>query len=252
MSRKRFLAITCLAGLPFLVAQAPATPGTMQPPAAVAPTLTPPPLPTTPVPPPLPPEAQFFYNNGGTPQGPVGLAELQAKAMTGAIGPSTLIWKAGTPGWISAKDLPELANNVATLNQTPDKPQIRAANSDIRTFLCGTWETEGPGPAGTQGPAKMVLTLGQSGNVTGTYSVHLAGSGATASIPVTGTWNAVPLSDKQANLTLGLLVYGNDGQQHAVNSTAALEIVDHDTVRDVNQGTISKRVGGEPAAAEAG
>lgn len=88
----------------------------------------------------------------------------------------------------------------------------------------------------------MVLSLDQDGKVQGTYTVRLAGSGATASIPLTGTWNAVPLSDKQANLTLNLLVHGNNGQPQALNSTAALEIVDQDTLRDVAQGTITKRV----------
>ena len=88
----------------------------------------------------------------------------------------------------------------------------------------------------------MVVTLGQDGKVQGTYTVHLAGSGATAVIPVNGTWSVAPLSEKKANLTLDLHVRDNAGQERGVNQTVAMEIVDQDTVRDTAQGTVTKRV----------
>ena len=71
---------------------------------------TPPPLPA-PTPPPLPqpPAAQYFYSDNGKPAGPVTLADIQAKIAAGAIKPDTLVWKAGTPSWVPAKDQPEIA-----------------------------------------------------------------------------------------------------------------------------------------------
>ena len=71
---------------------------------------TPPPLPA-PTPPPLPqpPAAEYYYNDSGKPAGPVTLAEIQAKIADGTIKPDTLVWKAGAPSWVAAKDQPEIA-----------------------------------------------------------------------------------------------------------------------------------------------
>ena len=72
---------------------------------------TPPPLPTTPVPPPLPSEPQFYYEEGGRPAGPFTLAEIKARVAAGAVGPTTLVWKSGTPGWVAASNLGDLASS---------------------------------------------------------------------------------------------------------------------------------------------
>jgi len=68
-------------------------------------------------PPPLPqpPGSQYFYNDNGKPVGPVTLDEIRAKIAAGTITPDTLVWKAGTPGWVAAKELTE----VAALFQAP-------------------------------------------------------------------------------------------------------------------------------------
>src|SRR6185312_13042972 len=70
----------------------------------------PPPLPA-PAPPPLPqpPAAQFYYSENGKPVGPVPLSEIQAKIAAGVITPDTLVWKSGTPNWVAAKELSEVA-----------------------------------------------------------------------------------------------------------------------------------------------
>ena len=62
-------------------------------------------------PPPLPqpPSAQFFYSENGKPMGPFSLSEIQAKIAAGLIKPDTLVWKAGTPSWVAAKELTEVA-----------------------------------------------------------------------------------------------------------------------------------------------
>jgi hypothetical protein len=190
-------------------------------------------------PPPLPSKPKFFYNDGGKPSGPINISDLKAKLAEGTIRRETLVWKSGTPNWVPAREVPELATGTcaAGCNPSPDD-----GRPDIRSFFVGTWATEAPGPGGAEGPAKMVVTLGQDGKVQGTYTVHLAGSGATAVIPVNGTWSVAPLSEKKANLTLDLHVRDNAGQERGVNQTVAMEIVDQDTVRDTAQGTVTKRV----------
>jgi hypothetical protein len=71
-------------------------------------------------PPPLPqPSAQFFYNENGKPVGPFSLAEIRAKIAAGLIKPDTLVWKAGTPNWVAAKELAEVAPFFAA---TPPAP----------------------------------------------------------------------------------------------------------------------------------
>jgi GYF domain 2 len=94
-----------IAGFAALLALAP-TLAVAQPPARVEPLrlaqLAPPPLPQ-------PAAAQFFYAENGKPVGPLTLAEIQAKIAAGAITPDTLVWKAGAPAWVAAKQLPEVA-----------------------------------------------------------------------------------------------------------------------------------------------
>jgi hypothetical protein len=219
---------------------------------AAPPLASPPPLPPAPSPPPLPPEPVYYYNNGGTPAGPLSLADLQAKIAAGAIGPATLVWKSGTAAWVAAKDLPDLSSSFASAVPTPTPApyptpatgQPGATTPDIRSFFVGAWETDGPGPAGTIGLAKMVLALGQTGSVQGTYSVRLAAGGAMVSLPVSGSWSVAQLPNNLVNLTLNLVVRGENGQPQAVNSTTTVQIVDQNTIRDTAQGTVSKRVSG--------
>ncbi len=224
-----------------------APPSSAPPPSAPVPPPLPVAPPPAPVPPPLPPEPVFYYDDHGKAAGPFDLADLQAKIAAGVIGPTTRVWKSGTNNWVAAKDLPDLSPSFAPAAATP-APILPPATgqpgaaTDIRTFFVGAWETDGPAPPGTQGRSKMVLSLAQDGSVQGTYSVTFSGNGATVSVAVTGTWNAAPLSDNLASLTLHLIVHGANGQTENVNSTATLQIVDQDTLRDAAQGTITKRV----------
>jgi GYF domain 2 len=71
-------------------------------------------------PPPLPqPAAQYFYNDNGKPAGPVSLSEIQARIAAGAIKPDTLVWKAGTPNWVQAREQAEIATLFVTPPPTP-------------------------------------------------------------------------------------------------------------------------------------
>ncbi|MFI5015780.1 MAG: DUF4339 domain-containing protein [Hyphomicrobiales bacterium] len=97
------------AGFAVLVTLAPSLAGAQSLPAA--PAADAPPLMAQLAPPPLPqpPSAQFYYDDNGKPAGPLSLSEIQAKIAAGAIKPDTLVWKAGTPNWVAAREQPEVA-----------------------------------------------------------------------------------------------------------------------------------------------
>jgi hypothetical protein len=67
----------------------------------------PPPLPPMPA---APAGAQYYYNDNGKQAGPFSADEIKQKMAAGIIGPDTLVWKSGTPSWVAAKTLPELAS----------------------------------------------------------------------------------------------------------------------------------------------
>jgi hypothetical protein len=212
---------------PLVLAQA--VPPPLPPPVPVPPPL---PQPLTPPPLPQPPAALFFYNDNGKPVGPVPLSEIQAKIASGVIKPDTLVWKSGTPSWVPAKELPEIA-------------ALLPAEFDPKAFFVGTWETEAAGPPGTTGPAKMILTASADGTLKGTYSVTLAASGASVSVPVTGTWTVEKTGDKRFTLNFDLKMQ-DQGQTRTVSASAHLEIVDDNTLRDVDSGVLSKRLAKAP------
>jgi len=59
------------------------------------------------------PSAQYFYSENGRPVGPLSLEEIKAKIAAGVIKADTLVWKGGSPSWVAAKDLPEIATILA-------------------------------------------------------------------------------------------------------------------------------------------
>ncbi len=209
----------------------------------VAPPPLPAPAPLSIVPPPLP-QIQYFYNDNGKPAGPVALPEMAAKVGSGAIKSDTLVWQSGTPNWVAAKDLPAIAALLAVAptggNRSPGAPVAGAL--DVATYFLGTWVSEEEGPAGTVGPAKLTTTLLRGGSLTGTYTMTLAGSGISRSYPVSGSWRAVKIDEKRANLAFDLVVLA-DGQQRPLATSSLLEIVDQNTVRDAFDGSVTKRVG---------
>ena len=191
---------------------------------------TPPPLPPTLTPPPLPPQPQFFYNNNGTPSGPFTIVDLGAKVKSGAITSDTLVWQAGTANWVAAKDLPL----VAALLPPPA--------TDFSTYLVGTWQSQGPGPQGTVGPATLTVTFAKGGGLSGTYGITPANGNGPATFAVSGTWTVSTVDDKRANLAMNMFILVN-GQSIPSNSKAVIEIVDGNSIRDTADGTISTRIG---------
>ena len=193
-------------------------------------TPVPPALPgQAPEPPPIPqPQIQFYFNDNGTPSGPVSFGEIRAKVEAGKIGPDTLVWKTGLPSWVAAKDLPEVA-------------VLLPPAFDPGTYFVGTWELQAPGPTGTTGPAKMTIKAAPGGTLTGSYSFVIAAYNATATLPITGTWKAQVSGDRRFTLTLNLELQ-IQGQVKQVSTVSRVEVVDDNTLRDEADGTISKRI----------
>jgi membrane protease subunit (stomatin/prohibitin family) len=67
-------------------------------------------------PPPLPAQAQWYVGVNGARQGPFDLAGLAAAVGSGALTPTTLVWRNGMAQWTPAAQVPELA---PVLGSTP-------------------------------------------------------------------------------------------------------------------------------------
>ncbi len=53
--------------------------------------------------------ADWYYMRSGQQQGPFALAALQALAQSSGLAPHDSVWRLGTPGWVLASQVPELA-----------------------------------------------------------------------------------------------------------------------------------------------
>jgi hypothetical protein len=191
--------------------------------------VTPPPLPPAQPPRlPQPPAVVFYYNANGKPVGPLSLAEIQAKIASGEIRPDTLVWRTGAARWMAAKDFPDIA---------PLLPK----EVDLKAFFVGTWETQAAGPPETTGPAKLTITATADGNLQGTYAVTLKDSGALVNIPISGSWSLEKTGEKRFTLNL-VLKMQSGGQMKTLPLSSHLEIVDDNTLRDVDSGTLAKRI----------
>jgi membrane protease subunit (stomatin/prohibitin family) len=63
-------------------------------------------------PPPLPND-QWFYAANGAQAGPVPAAGLAAQVSSGALTPTTLVWRSGMAQWTPAQQVPEIASLIA-------------------------------------------------------------------------------------------------------------------------------------------
>ena len=171
-----------------------------------------------PTPPPLPQPAgaQYFYSENGKPIGPFSLSEIQAKLAAGLIKPETLVWKSGTPSWVAAKDLPEIAQ------QSPPT----APSFDIKKFLVGTWQS---------GPTRS-FTLASDGTMTRLGGTVINGKRVT----LTGTFTIEQTGEKRFTLKWSL-ESSEGGNFVSESSDESFEIVDNNTLRDTKNGSIFKR-----------
>jgi GYF domain 2 len=54
-------------------------------------------------------DAVWWYERNGQQAGPVTLAELLELSRSGQLRPEARVWRAGMPGWLPARDVPEVA-----------------------------------------------------------------------------------------------------------------------------------------------
>jgi membrane protease subunit (stomatin/prohibitin family) len=71
---------------------------------------------------PPPPVSWHIVENGQT-QGPLTATEMMQAVTMGRVGPSTLVWTAGMPGWTLASQVPQLAPLFQTAQPPPPPPQ---------------------------------------------------------------------------------------------------------------------------------
>lgn len=64
-------------------------------------------------PPAVDPAAQYYVAEDRKPVGPLSLDQLLARIAAKTMGPTDLVWKAGTPDWVEAQRLPELKGALA-------------------------------------------------------------------------------------------------------------------------------------------
>jgi GYF domain 2 len=87
----------------------------------------PPPLPRQGAPPlPQPTPAQFYYGDNGRPVGPFTQDEIRQKIAAGVVTLDTLIWKAGSAGWVALKDVPELRRSQVSAEPCSGKRVLMA------------------------------------------------------------------------------------------------------------------------------
>ncbi len=80
----------------------------------------------------IPSADEWFVGINGSPVGPIKLSELRAKAIAGAVGLESLVWRDGFEEWKPLKSFPELAaiieEGVSSLRASPAAlPQVVAA-----------------------------------------------------------------------------------------------------------------------------
>ena len=193
----------------------------------VPPTPPPPPpgaaaLPPPPPPPPQPPVVAFHVVLDGQAAGPFDLARLAEMVAAGRLKRDTYVWRAGTPEWVRADTVAELAPLLAAL--PPDMP------FDCN-ILVGTWErTE------TIGGFTLVTTItyAAGGSLSGFQR-----SGSLAPVEFFGTWKAVPAGARTCTLTLDTT--WTNGTP-AGSATANLVFAEDGSIRQDGSGAIIRRL----------
>lgn len=235
-------------------------PRVSQPPAQPSPPLAgttspggPPPLPATPprnAPPPLP---TFYIAEGGEPVGPLNMGELQQKVAAGTFTSSTLVWRDGMETWGPAQEVQELSSLFASAGAPAQEEVVEeAAAFDARSFLLGTWHTNGPVPLEGIGmsPADMTANYRQDGSVT-LEGVVTANLGMPSPTPITlrstGTWTVENVNQNRFVLSATLTTTGSapgvdlSGMEETDTSTGLVEVLGPDSVRD-SEGVTWRRV----------
>lgn len=215
--------IAALTGLASAQVNLQVQPGPLDPGAPAA-EIGPPQLPQAePAPPPLPPrrEATYYYERGGQPVGPVSLAELSEQIRQGVVTTDTLVWKSGTPNWVAAKDVQELAAVIA------ERPPPVPPEEQWRQFMVGTWEFDSQAFAAQGISQHFTEHFRPDGTFTGVITSRMEG-GQPFTQTFEGRWKVRAISGER----FALIVTMNGGQEETTE------------LRRVDQNTVSNDAGG--------
>ncbi len=187
----------------------------------------PPPPPEPPPPPPDPlPEAIFYTADRGEVLGPLSAAEIEMAIVAGTVTRSTLVWRPGAAGWVSAWNDSELRALFAA--RPPEVPPGDA----MRQLMIGTWEFETD--FGNEMVTSSTLQYRPDMTFSGFVTIAMSGAGLTTN-PVAGGWSVAGATTDRFALTLSP-TGGPPG-------TVQLRVVDRDNLVNETDGGTARRVG---------
>lgn len=231
---------------PAATAPATAAPAT-KPPAAPAPAVTPPPPPaaTTPPPVPAPQTLAVFVAVQGAATGPFDEARLKDMAAQGQLTAQSMVWKEGMAEWAAATGIPEVKQILDTTT-----PKL-----DVQALLVGSWESppqQSPmvGYPGATQTISGTTTYGADGSMS-VYGTMVMDS-YDAVMPVTlilsgeGTYQVRAMGEKDIIVTPNIMITasgnGMPPMQERLTTPSRYTIIDENTLRSVEDGTISHKV----------
>ncbi|RMD71869.1 MAG: DUF4339 domain-containing protein [Gammaproteobacteria bacterium] len=200
------------------------------------PKVAPPPLPTKqPGPPPLP-KAQFWAAIDGQQKGPLTLADIKRMIQEKRITKDTLVWKEGTKTWVEAQKIPEIAKLF------PKGPPPISDKLRIKRFLVGHWTGETQLTLGGVTESVLIdVTYHEDGTLSGTQT-HTSPSPMEGIPPsnvvvvVEGTWEVKAASKDTFTLVEKVKGYMPGMPAISETHTSRWEIVDNDTIRNLEKG----------------
>lgn len=202
---------------------------------------------------------EWFYAEGTSVFGPVGLTELRQLAMA-TIKAETQVYVQRN-GWRPAKDHPELADlfpaaaapavaapaqPVVAPPPPPPPPGSSPAEMDAKavSYLQGTWQSEGPVQFGGT-PYRLVamITYGPNGILTGTWTVYELNGSLFMTLLLEGTYH-LKATDAEHFILSGSWRYRTPegGYTNPDSSTSNYRIIDANTVQAVESGNYMKRL----------
>ena len=157
----------------------------------------------------------FYYNDNGTPVGPVPLSEIRAKIAAGKITPDTLMWKVGAPRWLTAKEIAEVA---ALLGSAPQSA------FDAKAYVVGTWKSE---ERTRTGQPAFTFSFAADGTMTAKGGTVING----VEVQLGGTYTLEQTKPK--SVTMQWKLSSKEGGNFvSLSDTRSFDIVDERTMRD--------------------
>ena len=141
------------------------------------------------------------------------------------------MWAQGWVAWKSADQAAEFAPLFAqTPPPMPQPSQPSALDEKIKAYMLGEWAAQ----TGVAGAPDASQTVSVRHSADGSFTGYIVQSsmGQQATSPVQGRWSVASINDTKFTLTMT--------PQGSAGSSAVELIVDQNTQRDENDGTISR------------